>query len=201
MTSPGGAAGSGLGLGSPPKKKKPKSTGSGGGSIVTGGSGGGGISSGSTGRYSLPGPPPPSGPGPVPNIQEFLGGDSGYQQQLRQLDKTFADFLADVLRRQRSLESEFGLSTKAMGDQKLKDLEAMEDDFASRGLIKSGLYADAVGDYNTEFGQRMSDLQRRQNEAIGQLGQERSQMKSQTELQKQAAREDAISRRAQKYGI
>lgn len=181
----------------------PKRSSGGGGGSVRRYSGGGGVSSGSSGRYSAPAPPPRlrAGGGAVPNIKNFLGGDTGYQQQLRQFAKALTDFNADVTRRRGSLTSEFGLSQKAMNDQKLRDLEALEDDYGARGLIRSGLYADAVGDYNTEFGQRMTDLQRRQTEALNQLTQESSQFRSQQGLQKQAAREAAIRRRAEKYGL
>jgi hypothetical protein len=178
----------------------------GGGSAYGGGGGGyyggGGISSTSSGRYSAPAPravPPP--PPPVPGIVQFLRGDTSFQQQNRQLNKTFGDFLADIARRRGMLQSEFGLSQKAMGDQKVKDLEALEEDYGSRGLLRSGLYTDAVGDYNTEFNTRMSDLSRRQNEALGGLKQESSAFRRQTELQKQAAREAALRRRAEQYGL
>lgn len=177
----------------------------------SGGSGGGGsvrqysapVSSNSSGRYSAPGPVPSAkaGGGAIPSIGNFLTRDTGYQQQLRQFAKAMHDFGADVTRRRGSLTSEYGLSQKAMGDQKLKDLDSLEEDYGSRGLLRSGLYAGAVGDYNTEYGQRMSDLQRRQNEALNQLSQEQSQFGSQSNLQKQSAREAAIRRRAEQFGM
>src|SRR5688500_2953258 len=105
------------------------------------------IGSTSSGRYSSPAPPPgiPAGGGPVPDLEGFLGGDSGYQQQLRQLAKSLTDFNADVTRRRGTLESEYGVSKKALGDQRLQDLDAIEEDYGSRGLLRSGLYAQGVG--------------------------------------------------------
>jgi hypothetical protein len=197
------------------KKKKPPSSLTKGGSL-TKGSGprprnlgtpvnysGGSIGSNSTGRYgAVPSPPStPAGGGPVPDINSYLGGDSSYQQTLRQLAKAFSDFGADAGRRKGVLTSEYGVSKKALGDQRLMDLDSLEDDYGSRGLLRSGLYGQAVGDYEKEFGNRMSDLERRQQQALQQLLQEQSAFGQQNELQKQAAREDAIRRRAQQLGV
>lgn len=154
-----------------------------------------------TGRYSRPAAPPVEQPGRVASIEEFLTGDSGYQQQLRQFGQSLADFMADVTRRRGTMESEYGLSKKALEDQRLKDLDMLEDDYGSRGLLRSGLYGKAVGDYEQEFGQRSSDLSRRQQDAMALLSQEQGQFDTQTNLQKQAAREAAIRRRAEQLGI
>lgn len=165
--------------------------------------GGGSISSNSSGRYSPPMNVPGMAPGggPVPDINAYLGGDTGYQQQLREFAKALADFNADVTRRRGTLDQEYGSSKKALGDQRLLDLEGIEDDYASRGLQRSGLYADAVGDYEKEFGTRMSELERRQKQAIQQLLNEQSQYKNQNLLSQQTARENALRRRSEQYGI
>lgn len=154
-----------------------------------------------TGQYVRPQAPPQAAPGPVQNIEAYLGADTGYQQQLRSFNQALQDFLADVTRRKGTLESDFGTSQKAMGDQRIMDLDRIKDDYGARGLGRSGLYADAVGDYETEYGTRMSDLQRRQNEALGMLTQEEGNFKSQQELKTQQAKEQAIARRAAQYGL
>lgn len=161
------------------------------------------IGSTSSGRYSSPAAPPsiPAGGGPVPDINAFLGGDAGYQQQLRQLAKAFSDFNADTTRRKGILGSEYGVSKKALADQRLLDLGSIEEDYGSRGLLRSGLYGSAVGDYEKEYGLRGSELDRQQQQALQMLQQQGSQFGSQNELQKQAAREAAIRRRAEQLGV
>lgn len=161
-------------------------------------SSGGNVKSNSTGRYSATPGVPAATPG---DINTYLGGDAGYQDQLRQLAKALSDFNADVGRRKGTLESEYGLSKKAMDDQKVIDLKNIEDDYGSRGLLRSGLYGKAVGDYNTEFGQRMSDLDRRQQQALQLLLQEQSQYQQQNTLEQQRAREEALRLRAQSLGV
>jgi hypothetical protein len=160
------------------------------------------IKANSKGNYARPAAPPQANPGPVvPSIDSYLGGDAGYQDQMRQFAQTLGNFNADATRRRGSLESSFGLSSKALEDQKVKDLLNMEADYGSRGMIHSGLYGNAVGDYNTEFGNRMSDLQRQQTDALGALQQEQGQFQSTQQLKEQAAREMAIRRRAEQFGV
>jgi hypothetical protein len=154
----------------------------------------------SRGNYARPAAPPAGGPGPVPNIEAYLGQDAGYQQQLREFAAALNDFTADATRRRGSLESEYGLSSKALADQRVKDLGSLEEDYGSRGLLRSGLYGDAVGDYETEYGQRTSDLSRRQNEALAALTGEQGSFSAQQKLKEQAAKEAAIRRRAEQFG-
>lgn len=163
--------------------------------------GGGSVKSNSTGQYGATPPVPAGGPGNMNDINSYLGGESDYQTQLKQLAKALGDFQADAGRRKGTLESEYGLSKKALGDQRLQDLEGIEEDYASRGMLKSGVYAGAVGDYETEYGQRLGDLDRRQQQALQLLGQEQSQYEQQNFLEQQAAREAAIRRRAEMYGV
>lgn len=192
---PSGQAGSGM---KPKPKLPPKNRAGGAVERRIGGN--------SSGKNVRPAAPPSTSPGPIapvnaaPSVDQFLGTDTDYQGQLAQFAKLLQDFTADATRRKGSLESEYGLSERALNDQRGVDLKKLEDDFGARGLVHSGLYGKAVGDYEGEFGKRMSDLSRRQQEALAALLQEQNQFTSQQELQKQAAREGAISRRAAQYG-
>lgn len=165
------------------------------------GKGTGKVISNKVGNYARPAGPPPATAGPItPSIESYLGGDVGYQSQLRDYGQALNDFLADVTRRRGTLDTEYGVSKKALDDQRLKDLSSLEADFGSRGLLRSGLYGQEVGNYEKEFGNRSSDLSRRQTEATGLLEQEKGKFGSTQELQKQRAREEAIRRRAEQYG-
>lgn len=159
------------------------------------------ITSTASGQYTKPAPVPAATAGAVPDINAFLNSDTAYQDQLRQFAQALSDMQGDVTRRRGSLESNYNTSTKALADQRLKDLANIEADYGSRGLLRSGLYAKAQGDYETEYGNRSADLQRQQNDALNQLNQELNQYQSQQGLQSQAAREAAIRRRAEQYGI
>jgi hypothetical protein len=158
------------------------------------------ISSGPSGRYSAaPSAPPAAMPG-AQDPNAWLGSDTGYQDQLRQLQLAMTNFGADVGRRQGEINTDYNTSNRAMGKQKDLDLKSMESDWAGRGMIRSGLYGDAVGNYNEEFNQRLAELLSGRDRALSQLTQEQQAFQTQQELDQQAAREAALRRRAQGLG-
>lgn len=158
------------------------------------------ITSGPSGHYS-PITTPPVQPGPVAvNPDQWLAGDSGYQDQLRQIGLALSNFGADVTRRQGEANTDYTSSQHALNDQKVVDLKNLESDWAGRGLIKSGLYANAVGNYNKEFDQRLADLTSSRDKTLAQILQEQNNFTTQEDLAKQAARADALRRMASGLG-
>lgn len=188
------AAGGKVGSSAPPPVQRPKSSAPPRRSTAR-------ISSNSSGNYARPTAPPATKPGPVMDINAYLNSDAGYQQQLREFAKALQDFTADVGRRKGDLESSYGTSKKALEDQRGLDLKAMEDDFGARGLLRSGLFADANAKYETEYNNRQTDLANRENQALAALLQEQSQFQSANDLKQQAAKEAALRRRAEQYGV
>lgn len=158
------------------------------------------VTTNSTGNYVKPGAAPPPSVS-IPDMGVYLNQDSGYQQQLREFAQALGSFNADVTRRRGSLDTQYGLSSKALGDQKVLDLDSLKQDYGSRGMLQSGLYGKAVGDYNTEWNQRMTDLDRNEQDAIAALTQEQNQFSSSSQLKEQAAKEAAIRRRAEQFGV
>jgi hypothetical protein len=159
------------------------------------------VTPGGTGSYKAPSGPPTEGPGAVVDIGTWLNQDSGYNQQLAQFANALAQFTGDVTQRRGNLNTDFASSKKAMDDQKVIDLKNLEDDYGSRGIIRSGLYGKAQGDYNTEFDTRATDLASKNQQANAGLDTEVGRYNSQNTLQQQQAREAAIARRAQQYGV
>jgi hypothetical protein len=135
------------------------------------------------------------------DINAFLNSDAGYQQSLREFGKAMQDFSADATRRKGNLESDYGTSKKALEDQRGLDLQALQDDYGARGLIRSGLYSDANAKYETEYGARQTDLSNRQNQALQALLQEQQQFQSASDVKQQTAKEQALRRRAEQYGV
>jgi len=126
----------------------------------------------------------------------WLGTDTQYQDALRQLQLASTNFGADITRRQGEVNTDYDTSNRAMGQQKVQDLDNMENDWAGRGLIRSGLYAGAVGDYNQEFDQRMAELVSARDRTLAQLIQEQQAFQTQQQLDQQAAREAALRRKS-----
>lgn len=165
-------------------------------------------SSNSSGQYSRPSSPPQSSPGPItqinpppPSIEQYLAGDTTYQEQLRNFNKSLADFLAQEKLNKSKVTTDYASAQRAMNMQKVQDLKDIENDFASRGLLSSGLYAGAVGDYNTGFTNRMNQLTTQEQRSLADLINQQTQFQNQQKLDQQASREEAIKRRAAKYGL
>lgn len=145
-------------------------------------------------------PRPRPKPKPPP-LKQFLRKDAAYQDQLRQFQRTWQDFLADVRRRSGDVREDFTTGRRQMKEQRVRDLEQLEEDFAARGLLKSGLYGERVGDYEEDFQERVSDLTTNRNRLLQDIRQERQQFRREQQLSKQKARKSAARRRASKYGI
>lgn len=162
----------------------------GGGGNYGGGGGGGG---GTTPKVSKPKPPP--------SLSFWLRHDADYQDQLRAFGRSLSDFMADVGRRKTTLGTDYKTGVKRMGDQRVKDIQDIMNDFAARGLLKSGLYGQRQADYEKQYQQNLTDLETQNKKSLTDISNEEKNFRRQQELQKESARKEAARRRAEKYGI
>jgi len=88
-----------------------------------------------------------------------------------------------------------------MGEQRVKDLQDIMNDFAARGLLKSGLYGQRQSDYEKQYQTNLGNLTRNETSQLQDLSTEQTQFQRQQELQKETARKEAAARRASKYGL
>lgn len=173
------------------------------------------INSGGGGQYSAYGAmqePPVVAP---PSEEDYLAGDSAYQTQFAALKAALERYKADQQLERSKYETDYGTSLRDLGydegnkawnwtDQLTaagRAYQSQLNDFASRGMLQSQGYADAN-----------SDLQRLMNDQYGQMstnknnfmtGLERALANYQGEntSSQQAARAEAIARRAAQYGL
>ena len=147
------------------------------------------------------GPPPPPPPPPPPSIKKYIRGDNVYQDQIDALRKELKDFRVDNRDQRGDVRQAFQTARGRLRDERSQSLEDIEADFASRGLLNSGLYADAVGDYNTEFQNRMGDLVTDRRNTIEDLLKSMGMYTTSNQNERSSARQEAIRRRAQEYGL
>lgn len=136
-----------------------------------------------------------------PGIKEFLGGDTTYQNQLNELRAALESFRTDNLQQRGDTREDFRSALGRYRSERQDALEALEADFASRGLLNSGLYADAVADYNRKFAENVGDLRTDRSRVLGDL---RGALGDQRDLfgtQRNAARLEALRRRAEQYNL
>jgi hypothetical protein len=134
-------------------------------------------------------------------LDKWLAGDTTYQQQLADFNRAIAEYNATYNRQKSITNRDYNESTRALNMQGTQDRTDQQNDFAGRGILHSGVYAKALGDYNTQFNQRMRALTTGKTDKLGDLSMQRTNFLRQTGLEKNSAKQDAIRRRAQQLGI
>jgi len=132
---------------------------------------------------------------------KWLAGDTTYQQQLANFNKSKSDYNAQYKRQTGITKRDYGEMIRSMNRQGTQDRVDQQNDFAGRGILRSGVFAKALGDYNTEFNSKMKNLQTGQSDKLGDLGMQRTNFLRQLKLEQDASRQDALRRRAAKLGI
>lgn len=151
----------------------------------------------SPGRVNTPTPPKPK----PPSIKEYLAGDEAFQQARRGSKRSLNDFLSDLQRRRGEAKTSFKQTTQSMERDRERQLERMKDEFASRGLIHSGLYAKEQGEFQEDFAQQMQSLEQQQAGLLADLISERTNFRREQELAMEAARQEALARRASRHNL
>lgn len=134
-------------------------------------------------------------------LDKWLAGDVTYQQQLADFNRAIAEYNATFNRQKSITNRDYAESQRSLNLQGTQDRDDQQNDFAGRGILHSGVFAKALGDYNTQFNQRMRALTTGKADKLGDLGTQRTNFLRQTGLEKNNAKQDAIRRRAQQLGI
>ena len=147
---------------------------------------------------SAPAPAPPPGP---PDINSFLAGDATYKSQQDALAKALADY-----KNQGKLQTDqyTGTYDQNMRQLKLDQTDAetnINDDYASRGLLNSGVFAKAFSDLQNQYADKQKSLDTDKANFLANLASATSNFESDQQLQLEKARQDAINRRAAQYGV
>ena len=126
--------------------------------------------------------------------------DSEYMSEIRALDRELADYRAKMGLSRTRAGTQHSLSSRDLGQQKDRDLDALKNDFAARGIVLSGVYGDKLGEYNTIWGQQSAELDRQYKDALTDISNQYKDYLREVGTQKEQARLAAIRRRAQKLG-
>jgi hypothetical protein len=132
---------------------------------------------------------------------KWLAGDTTYQQQLANFNKSKSDYESQYKRQTGITKRDYSEMLRSMNRQGAQDRVDQQNDFAGRGILRSGVFAKALGDYNTEFNAKIKNLQTGQSDKLGDLSMQMTNFLRQLKLEQDAARQDALRRRAAKLGI
>ncbi len=165
----------------------------------SGGGGGGnrGNSGGGGGGYKPPSSPKPS----VPSLGSYLGTDSTYQGIVSGSKRSLADFLSELGRRRGESTTQFNSTKASMEQDRVRQLDEIRQEFASRGLIQSGLFGEEQGRFQEQFGNQLKALESQQAALLADLLSQEKNYRREQDLALEAARQDALARRAAKYNI
>lgn len=152
------------------------------------GGGGGGIGSNGLGQVSTK--------PPQQNLSAFLGADTTYQGQLSAFQKALSDYRANQNTQKTQYLSQYGLDAKNLGQSRQTDEGNLNDDYASRGLLNSGLYGKAFSDLEGQYDQRQTGLDTGRDSFLAQLASAYNDYRSTQQQDVTKAKQDAISRRA-----
>lgn len=181
---------SGRSVGSSAGRSVRNSGGGGGGSSNRRNSGGGGGGGGSA-------PKAPS----IPSLEAFLASDPAYQSAIRSGKASLGDFISDVGRRRGEAGTQFNQTSASMERDRVQQLEDLKNEFASRGLINSGLYGDEQGRFQQQFTEQLNALKQQQAALLADLLSQETNYKREYQQSIEAAKQQALARRSAKYSI
>ena len=141
-------------------------------------------------------PAPPTDP-----TEKWLAGDSTYQGQLANYNKTKADYEAQWGVTRANTDRDYNISNRALQDQGVTDRDTQINDYAGRGVVNSGVYGTALSDYNKNFNTKVQNLLQGKTDSVSNQENSKTNFLRQLQFEMDQARQDAIRRRAQQLGI
>lgn len=137
----------------------------------------------------------------IPGINSYLGTDSGYQDVIRGGKRSLEDFLSELTRRKGESETQFGMTKGNMERDRTQQLDALRQEFASRGLINSGLFGEEQGRFQQDFMTQQTALEQQQAALLADIMSQEKNFRREQELAIEQAKQEALQRRAAKYNI
>lgn len=138
-------------------------------------------------------------PDPVLDLDSYLGGDVTYNDQMSLFQKILEDYMLSNTGQRGDVEEDFATALERMGLERGRAKKDMTGDFASRGLLNSGLFTGEMAEYDTDYQNTVDDLTTDKNRAIEDLLESLGMFQTQLEAQKVAARQEAIRRYAERF--
>lgn len=175
------------------------------GQITTGalpsGGGGGGMASAASAPAAPPAPPKPPIDYSTYSEEQLAGVDSAFGEQ-RQMFKTALDkFLLEDTRQRGDVNRDKDVALEGIGRNETSGLTSLNEDFAARGLGKSGLRLGAVKEATDQYGRQRTNVRDGHTKSIGDLNARKEKMNSDTTNSIAASRREAYARLAAKQEL
>jgi hypothetical protein len=196
------------GVRKPVRPSQPRNYGGGGGRRYGGGGGGGyttpvrsgkSVGSNSSGRIAKTAPAPAPAPKPL-TPDEWLAGDTVYKQQRDLLSGAMGDYTT----RSQKEGTDYGITNaanrKALLAEQDRSKQDLINDYTSRGMLGGALQT-AETDFGTDWTKRLGDFDTAYQNWQNDQAQAATDYKTANAAQLTKAQQDALARRAAKYGL
>lgn len=149
----------------------------------------------------------------APSEEDYLAGDAGYQTEYSALQSALQRFLADADFQRTNYNTDYSQSLRDLGydegnkawnwNDKLtasgRGYQNQLDDFGARGMLQSSGYADAFQELQRLLGQQYDALSSNKTRFMGDLDNQTANYRAENTANAQAARAEALQRRAAQY--
>ena len=192
----------------PAKPAGTSRNGGGGGGRSYSGGGGGGSYGGGINTFSAPVEPV------APSEEDYLKGDATYQATISALAKQLANFNTDIDTQLAARKLDYDKALQQLGymegggwnfeDQMTaagRAYQSMLNDFASRNMVQSQAYGDAQNDLTRTLNQQYEGLNTSNTQFVNDMTRQKTKARDENTAATQAARAEAILRRAAQYGF
>lgn len=162
-------------------------------------------------RYSRPavgstskGTVAPSVPAPTKppmSLDQWLASDTVFQGAKSSYTKALQDYLAQDAAERNKYNTEYKASLDKMAQDKTVNQQALNDDYAGRGLMNSGLYANALNEFQNKYAMQQADLDRAKQAYLSDLTTDKTNFQTQQQLELKAAQDAAAARRKATLGL
>ena len=154
-----------------------------------------GIGAPTSGSYGGGGSPAPQS-APVMSEGDWLAGDSEYQNQMNEFGSTLTDFLARLTRQKDEFTQDYDVASKGLERNASAGLLGLGEDFTSRGLANSGLFANSRKEAETGFQNQRDGMNTAKSRAMTDFDTQQRDKEASTEQARGNAKRSSLSRMA-----
>jgi hypothetical protein len=134
-------------------------------------------------------------------LDQWLATDTAYLTQKNAYDKAAKDYAAQDAAERAKYNTEYDAAGKKLETEKGLAQTALNDDYAARGMLTSGLYADALNDFQNSYATKQADAERARTGYLDDLTTDKTNFTTQQQLELQRAQDAAAARRKAQLGL
>lgn len=163
--------------------------------VYNGGGGGGGYAAAPQSNYAAAPTPAPQ-PKPVMTSAQWKAGDTTLVSQNSELDNNYKDFLARLNTQRGDFTRDFDVAKKGFDRNEASGLLSMGEDFTSRGLANSGLFANANQEATANYQNQRDSMDNSRTRALADFTNQDQEKKKATELARKNNESASLARMA-----